>query len=371
MLTWVEINKKAIEHNLKKVRQHIGPDCLLMPVIKSNAYGHGILGVTKICDVSKAVDRICVVNSDEALKLIETKTKKPIMILSFYDLDQKILSKLARKKVIFPVYDLEQAKILNKVGKRVNKKIKVHLKIDIGTSRLGVLPKKVVEFIKKISKLRNLETEGIWSHFSSSEESKQITLEQINTFKSVLAELKNQDLPEPALKHLACSASTILYPESYYNAIRLGLSLYGLHPSKDTKHRLELKPALSWHTKVIQVKNVPTNTKISYGCTYNTARPTKLAVLPVGYWDGYDRSLSNKGQVLIKGRRCPIMGRICMNLIMVDVTAVPGLKTGEKATLIGKQKLQKISAEELANWADTINYEIVDRINPLTPRIYI
>lgn len=377
MLTWLEIDTKAIQFNLKQFRKIIGPDVLLMPVIKANAYGHGFLEIAKICQQNREVDRICVVNSDEALRLTRNRIHKPIQILSFYDFDDKILLELANPpsafggggQIIFPLYTHEQAKILNKIGERAKTKIKTHIKIDVGASRVGILPKDAVEFINKIKKLKNIDIEGIWSHFSSSEDNREVTQQQLNIFNDVLLKLKEQKI-DPPLKHLACSAAAILYPTSRLGAARIGISLYGLYPSKQTVGKINLKPALSWHTKVIQVKNVPSGTKIGYDGAYTVNRPTKLAVLPVGYWDGFDRGLSNRGQVLIKGYRCPILGRVCMNLTMVDVTGLAEVKIGDEITLLGEQKRQKITAEDMASWAGTINYEIIDRINPLLPRIY-
>lgn len=366
MFTWVEIDSKAINYNLKQFRKIIGPNRLLMPVIKANAYGHGFLEIAKICSQNKVVDRICVVNSDEATFLIEMGIKKPIMILSFFVLDEKILLKLAKNKVIFPLFSLKQAKTLNKVGDRLNKKIKVHLKIDTGTSRIGVLPQDLKKFIQSIKYLKYLEIEGVWSHFASSEDDAQYTQKQYDNFQDALKILKNNRV-EPRIKHMSCSAATVAFKLEGFNAIRLGLSLYGLHPAEQTRNKVQLKPALTWNTTIIQTKIVPTGTKIGYGNTYTTKKTSKLAIIPVGYYDGYDRRFSNQGQVLINGVKCPVRGRICMNLTIVDITGVEAGE-GDRVILIGKQKNNIITVDELAKIAQTINYEIVDRINPLIPR---
>jgi len=366
-LTWVEISQSAINYNLKQFRELIGPKVLLMPVIKSNAYGHGFLEVAQICEQNKEVDRICVVSLEEALKLIDFGLKKPIFILSFYELDKNLLKKAIKNKVIFALYDLKQAQILNNIAKQIKKLVKIHLEIDTGASRTGILPQQALNFIKQLTKYPYLELEGIWSHFASSEEDPDYTYYQLNQFKNLIKKLENNGILIP-IKHMACSASSILYPQSVFNAIRLGLSLYGLYPAPKAKNRIELKPALSWYTAVIQVKEVPANTKIGYGGTYTTKRKTKIAIIPVGYWDGYDRLFSNKAQVIIHNKKCPIRGRICMNLSMIDVTGIKGVKPGDKVILIGKSKNQEITAEDLAKWANTINYEIVTRINPLLAR---
>ena len=369
-LTWLEIDSQAIQYNLQQFRKLIGPNNLLMPVIKANAYGHGFLEMARICAQNKNVDRICVVNLDEALALIKNRIRKPIMILSFYDSDKNKLQGAVKNNVIFPLYDLKQAEILNHLGKKSKKKIKVHLEVDTGASRTGVMPKEVLGFVKKMRNYHFLELEGIWSHFASSGEDPKYTHYQLKRFEQVIHILDKADIKIP-LKHMACSASTVLYPESRFNAIRLGLSLYGLYDASQIKNRIALKPALSWYTTIIQVKEVPSNTKIGYGGTYTTKKRTKLAIIPVGYWDGYDRKLSNQGEVIIYDQKCPIRGRICMNLSMVDVTGIKKVKVGDKVILIGKSTNQQITAEDLAKWQNTINDEIITRINPLLPRIYL
>ncbi|NMB92043.1 MAG: alanine racemase [Parcubacteria group bacterium] len=367
-LTWLEINKSAINYNISQFRKLIGPDKLLMSVIKSNAYGHGFFEVAQICDKNKDVDRICVVSLEEALKLIDFKIKKPIFVLSFYELDRNLLKKAIKNKVIFALYDLQQAQILNDIAKHLNKTVKIHLEIDTGASRTGIMPQDTLSFIEKLKPYQNLILEGIWSHFASSEDNPQYTYYQLKKFKNLIKQLESQKIHIP-LKHFACTASSVLYKESLLNGIRLGIGLYGLYDNEKIAQRINLKPALFWYTTILQIKDLPPKTKIGYGGTYTTKKKTNLAIIPVGYWDGYDRLFSNRAQVIIKGKKCPIRGRICMNLSMVDITKVPNAKVGDKVILIGKSKNQIISANDLASWANTINYEIVTRINPWLPRI--
>ncbi|MEK7131315.1 MAG: alanine racemase [Patescibacteria group bacterium] len=368
MLTWLEIDSRAIKHNLRQFKKVADRKVMIMPVIKANAYGHGFLTIAKICQKSDAVARICVVSLDEALDLIKNKlAKKPIMILSFFDQDEKKLALAIKNNIIFPLYSLENAKLFNKVGERVNKKVKVHLKIDTGASRLGILPAEALGFVNVVKKYKKLDLEGIWSHFASSEDDFVYTKNQHEIFKSVCENLTKHNINIP-IRHIACSAAGMAYKFTHENALRLGLSLYGLYPTNNHKIAIKLKPVLSWYTTIIQVKTLPAGVKIGYGGTHTTNRPTKIAILPVGYWDGYDRRLSNRGYALIKGERCPILGRVCMNICMVDVTNL-AVKAGDKVTLIGKDKSKNISVDDLAKWCETINYEIADRINPLLPRI--
>ncbi|MFA7653584.1 MAG: alanine racemase [Candidatus Magasanikbacteria bacterium] len=368
MLSWVEIDSKAIKYNLKQFRRLIGPKVLLMPVIKANAYGHGFLEIAKICAENKDVDRICVVNLDEAVELIKNKIKKSIQILSFYELDNKKIYLAVKHNVIFPVYDITQVKFLDRVGERLEKNIKVHIKVDTGAARLGILPKQVIDFVKKITKFKNIKIEGIFSHFASSEDDKIYTEHQLNIFNKITEKLKQDGINIP-IKHFACSAAGILYAQSRFNAIRIGVSMYGLYPDELSRKKLHLKPALSWFTTIIQIKTVPAWTKIGYGGSFTTKKITKLAIIPVGYWDGYDRRLSNNSEVIIKGKKCPVRGRICMNLTIIDVSAVKNIKIGERVILIGGKKNCSITVDDIAHHATTINYEVVDRINPLLIRV--
>lgn len=368
MLTWVEVNKQAIEHNLKQFKKLIGSKTLLMPVVKSNAYGHGLIEVAKICQQSREVDRMCVISLDEALELIKNGIKKPIMILSFYELDAEKIRIAIKSKVVFPVYREDQIKFLQNTAKKINSKVRVHLKIDIGTSRLGIFPKDAISFAKKIIGSKNLALEGLWSHFASSETDKELTIKQKRIFEKVVGELEKNNI-SIQIKHTSCSAATILHRDAHFNAIRLGLSTYGLYPDEKSKKIITLKPALSLNTKIIQVKTVPTNTKISYGGTFVTKKTTLVATLPIGYWDGIDRRMSNNGEVLINGQKCAILGRVCMNLMMVDATKVKNIQVGQTATVIGRQRKLTVTADQIAKNIGTINYEVVDRINPLIKRI--
>lgn len=366
MLTWVEVKKTAIEHNIKQYRKLVGKNVALIPVIKANAYGCDMLLVAKILDKNKEVDKICVVNLDEAISLITNKIKKPLLILSFYELDRNKITLAAKAGTIFPLYSIEQAKFLDKIGKKIGKKIKVHIKIDTGAGRIGILPNTILNFYKEIKKLKKLEIDGIFSHFASSESDFNYTAKQYSLFDKAAKALKEAGC-NPKIKHMACSAASVVHNYTHFNAVRLGISMYGLHPAANTKGKIYLKPALSWNTKIIQIKQVPKGSKVGYGGTYVTTKPTKLAILPVGYFDGYDRKLSNQAFVEIRGVRCPLRGRICMNLTIVDVSKIKNIKVGDKVSLIGAE----ITADELAQKTGTINYEVIDRINPQIPRILV
>jgi alanine racemase len=377
--SWIEINTQNLMYNLRQFRQVLSPTTKLLAVVKSNAYGHDMVLVAKA--IQKQTDWLGVVNLEEALILRKAGIHKPILVLSFYFNQLELAIK---NNISLVVYDLKQVQKINLVAKKIKKIAKVHLKLDTGTSRLGVGETKGLKLIREIicppkpwrrrEKLKNIEIEGIFSHFAAAEENQKYTDFQLKRFNSFITKLERQRIKIP-FKHFACSAAALVRPDSHFNLIRLGISLYGLWPSKLAK-RLTLKkypwfnlrPVLTWKTRVIAVKYLPAGTPVGYGCTYKTRRKIQLVTLPVGYWDGYDRHLSNKGEVLIRGVRCPVVGRVCMNLIMVDATKVSKVKVGEGVVLLGRQGRQEISAEELAEKIGTINYEVVTRINPELPR---
>lgn len=382
MFTWVEIKKSAVQHNLKQFKKIIKGKAKLMAVVKSNAYGHGFAGTAELA-VKAGADWLGVVNFAEALFLRRAKIRRPVFILSFWPLDSQIKQGI-KQDIDFPVYTFEQARFLSKAAQQVGKKANIHVKIDTGTSRIGLLPKQAVSFIKRIHCWPGLNLKGIFTHYADSESKNQsYTNQQTARLKKIINDLKRAGV-DVSFVHAGCSASTVNNPDTFFNLVRIGIGLYGLWPSKETKEsagknklKISLKPALTWKTKIIQIKQVPRNTAIGYDRTFKTKRETKLAVLPVGYWDGYSRLLSNpslkgsgKGEVLIRGKRCPVLGRVCMNLTMVDVSKLKKVRVGDKAVLIGQQGKEQITAEEAAQKAGTINYEFVTRINPLIPRIY-
>lgn len=373
--TWLEIEQKAIQHNIRQFQRLVGKNVAIMPIVKSNAYGHGMVEVAKIC-TDYGVDWLGVVNLSEALKLRQTKIKTRILVLSYLD-DFKEINQALQQNIDLAVYDLKTAQQIAKRASRLKRAARIHVKIDTGTSRLGILYHQGLEFIKKVNKLPNLKINGLFTHYAASEENQPYTYQQTKRFNQLIRETQDHQIEIP-LKHASCSASAMVLPNSYFNLIRLGISLYGLWPSKLSRRIaqrnipwLNLKPALTWKTKIIQIKTLPQNTPIGYGCTYKTKKKTNIAILPVGYWEGFDRHLSNKGEVLVHGQRCPIRGRVCMNLTMVELGNSIKARVGDEVTLIGSQGKESLSADDLAEKIGTINYEIVTRINPILPRIII
>ncbi len=368
--TWVSVSRQAINHNIRQFKSILSPKTDLMAVVKSNAYGHGLIGVARIAQ-SAGARWLGTVSLDEAVNLRQAGIKCRILVLSFFNPAK--LDIAIKKNITLTVYNISSAYSLNRLAKKLHKTIPIHLKIDTGTTRLGFLPSETLAAAKIIKNLSNLRLEGVFSHLADAENPNQISANrQISLFNKIISQLDRHGI-HIQYPHIACSAATILSKNSRFKLARIGISLYGLwsiENSSPRQVRLKLEPALSWYTRVLQVKTVPKGTRIGYGGTYRARKTMTLAILPIGYWDGYDRKLSNNSDVLIHGHRCAVRGRICMNLTMVDVTNVSKVRPGDKVTLIGKDGDQNVTVDELAKRIGTINYEVVTRINPQIARIY-
>ncbi len=371
-LTWIEINQKALLSNLRQFRQRVGKRTKIMAVVKANAFGHGILAVAQI--VAPKVDWFGVNRLEEGLALRQMKIKSPILILGY-------LPPLAMREAIshdlsFVVLNLSAAKRAQQAARKLSQRAKVHLKVETGTNRLGICGKELIRLAKFCSSQNELFLEGLYTHYANIEDTLDSSFAQgqLRKFKEAERFMQKKGVKIP-LKHTACTAATILFEETNFNLIRLGIGLYGLWPSRETKIsaqekgiKINLQPVLTWKTKIAQIKAVAKGETVGYGRTFITSRKTKIAVLPIGYWDGYDRGLSSSGRVLIKGHSAPVIGRICMNMMMVDVTEIPLIKPEDEVVLLGKQGKEEITTEEIAQKMGTINYEVVTRINPLILR---
>jgi alanine racemase len=373
---WVEIDAASFRQNVEAFRSRLGKT-ELMPVIKSNAYGHGLLPIARLAE-SLGINWFGVNSVEEGISLRQAGFQQKILVLGYVPLAQAELAVEYDLRVV--VYNPENIRALAEAARRQKKKVYLHLKVETGTNRQGIPIKKIGNIWREIKKHPQLVLEGLSSHFANIEDTTDDYYPkfQLENFRQAVDWFKQRDINVP-LRHMSCSAASILFPETHFELARVGIGLYGLWPSKETmvscrlrgQEALRLKPVLSWRARVAQVKNVARGAYVGYGCTYRTTRPTRLAVIPVGYYDGYDRSLSNASYVLIRGKRAPVRGRVCMNFFMVDVTDIPGVKLEDQVTLIGKDGRDKITADQLANLAGTINYEIVSRINPSIPRVVV
>jgi len=354
--TWIEINLDAIAQNTKNIKKLIGKKRELMAVVKGNAYGNDVLEVSEIV-LENGATRLAVARLEEAIFLRNAGVTVPILVLGL------TLEEQAENLVLYnitpSVCEIKMITKLSKLAVKENKLAKIHLKVDTGMGRLGILPKDVLRFIKKVRTLKNIEVEGIFTHFSvADEKDKTYTENQFKEFTKILNVLEKEGIEIP-LKHVGNSATLLDLPNMWLDMLRPGISIYGLYPSEDVKKTIKLKPVQEFKTRIVYLKELPTGKYISYGRTYITKRRTKVASLAVGYADGYNRLLSNKGEVLVRGKRVPIIGRICMDQCMIDVSDIPQVEIGDEVVLWGRQEEKIITVEEIAHKLNTINYEVV------------
>jgi alanine racemase len=353
--TWAEIDLNAIRHNFLQIKKLLHKQTKVLAAVKANAYGHGILEVSDML-VSSGVDYLGVGTTDEALYLRRNGFKIPVLILGTVLSDE--VEAIIRNNITQTVGDLRLARYINRYCARTGKRGKVHIKIDTGMGRIGIWHKQAIQLIRQVARLESLEIEGIFSHFPSADEDEVLTRSQIADFSSVIEELEELDI-KIRYRHMANSIAIVDYQDSHMNLVRPGLMIYGLNPKSGVFHeKIDLRPALSLRSRIVFIKNVPPGRKISYGGTYTTTRHTRIATIPIGYGDGFSRRLSNKGHVLIKGKKAPILGRVCMDQIMVDIGNIRSAKLGDEVVLIGRQGKNKITVEEIAGLCDTIPYEV-------------
>jgi alanine racemase len=373
----VEVSRSSLVHNIREFRRLVGRKRRFMAVVKANAYGHGLLEVARVA-LANGVDWLGVNSLDEGVALRDAGIEAPVLVLGYVPL--RGLEEATARDLRLTVYNRDTLVRLSTLAVRMGKTVPVHVKVETGTWRQGVPLKDVGAFVNDIRKRPGLVLEGVSSHFANIEDTTKhdYPRRQLEAYRAACREIEAGGVDVP-LKHMSCTASTILFPEPDFNLARVGIGLYGLWPSKETylscvlqkRKPLSLEPVLAWKARIAQVKKVPAGAYVGYGCTYRTTRPTVLAVVPVGYYDGYDRGLSNAAHVLVKGRRAPVRGRVAMDFFMADVTDVPGVKLEDEVTLIGADGRERITAEDLAGLAGTISYEVLARINPLIPRVIV
>jgi alanine racemase len=355
-LTWTEVNLDAIAQNVKNIKKLIGEKKELMAVVKGNAYGHDILEISSVV-LENGATRLAVARLEEAIFLRKAGITVPILVLG---LTLKPQAEFLVSYDITPaVCEFEMIEKLSELAVQMNKRTKIHLKVDTGMGRIGIFPDDVLRFIKRIKALKNVEIEGIFTHFSvANEKDKVYTEEQFRKFIEILTILEKEGIKIP-IKHVGNSAALLDLPHMWLDMVRPGLAIYGLYPSKEVKKSINLIPAQQFKTKIVFIKELPRGESISYGRTYITKRRRRVASLPVGYADGYNRLLSNQGEVLVRGQRVPIIGRVCMDQCMIDVTNLTQVEIGDEVVLWGRQGEEMITVEEIAQKIRTINYEIV------------
>ncbi len=364
---YAKIDLDALEHNVKIVRGKISASSKLMAVIKADAYGHGAVGLAKF--LQDKVDYFSVAILEEALELRKSGITLPILILDYTSPTQYPI--LIDADVTQTIFTEEDAIKLSAQAVKLNKTAKIHIAIDTGMSRIGFdLSQKSVEIVERIARLPNIFVEGIFSHYATADcADKSFAAVQSGRYKDFVARLEERGINIP-IKHM-CNSAAIIEFDDYFDMVRLGISLYGMYPSKDVNQNiLDFKPVMSIKTHIIFIKTIDIGVGVGYGQTFVAKRPTKLVTLPVGYADGYPRALSSKGRVLINGEYAPIVGRICMDQMMVDVTDIGEVHPEDEVTLMGEDKGKFISAEEIGDMSCSFNYEVVCGVSPRVPRVY-
>lgn len=366
-----EIDLNAVEFNFDQMSSHIPAQTKIMAVVKTDAYGHGAVPIARFIESKEYLWGFATATVDEAVELRKAGIEKPILILGYTF--PECYRDIVKFDIRQTVFSMDMAKALSKEAVRQNKKAFVHIKLDTGMGRIGYqtaeAATKDAAFMKQ---LPMLEIEGVFTHFANADtETQSFTLEQIGKFEEMVTAMESVGV-KFAFKHCANSAGIIELPDQDFNLVRAGIISYGLWPSdKVKKDILKLKPILSLKSHVVYVKDVEDGTKISYGSTWSAEGRRRIATIPIGYGDGYPRGLSNKGHVLIKGYQAPIVGRVCMDQLMVDITEIPeSIQVGDRVTLIGTDGEQTITAEELGDLGDRFNYELVCDLGNRIPRIY-
>lgn len=370
-ILWAEVDLKAIAHNIIELRRITNRNSRLMAVVKANGYGHGSVEVAR-CALDNGAELLGVARIDEAVKLRNEEINAPILIFGYTP--PPFYEEIIKLDLTQTVYSLRTAESLSSFAVSNKRRIKVHIKIDTGMGRLGILPDSgsALRVVESIVGLPGLEPEGIFTHFSMADSlDKAFSIRQFEIFMEFINSLRGEGI-EFGVKHAANSAGIIDMPETHLDMVRAGIAMYGLYPSGETmNYKTSLMPAMTVKSMIIHLKDVPAGFKVSYGATYETKKPTTIATVPVGYADGYSRLLSSRGQMLIRGQRAPIAGRVCMDLTMLDVGNIAGVKQGDEVVILGKQKDAEINADEIASLIGTINYEVVSSLTERVKRVYI
>lgn len=366
---WIEIDLEALRRNVRSLQGCLDPATRLMAVVKSDAYGHGMPAVAR-CLAGEGVSAFAVAEVCEAVLLREAGITADIAVLLGAAGDE--LAEVVRHNLQPVVFDRGQLPVISAAAAKFGARIGIHVKVDTGMGRVGMMPGDIPAFLADLRQTKNVHAVGVMSHFPQADgDDAGVSSRQNGLFSGISNDFSGLELEKPLL-HIANSAALLRFPDMHWDMVRPGISLYGCRPAEgEWARRAPLEPVMSFKTRVLQVKEVPAGSGISYGHTYVTPGKTLLAVLPVGYNDGYLRSLSNRACVLVRGRRAPQRGRVCMNLTVIDVTAVPGVVAGDEVTLMGRQQGEEISADEIAGWMGTINYEVLCLFGNRNRRLYL
>ncbi len=367
-LTWAEIDLDAIIHNVQAFKAHVGQRVEVMAVVKANAYGHGAVPVAKAA-LEAGAGRLAVHRVLEGIELRQAGIKAPILVMGYTP--PEAAKQVVEWKLIPSMVSMEFARALSAIASSQGAEIPVHVKVDSGLSRFGLFPDDAVGFLEEVRRLAGIRLEGLYTHFATADSSDDTWVRrQLKVFSEVRTTASEAGIHIPVL-HAANSAAAMRLPETHFNAVRIGIAMYGLNPSNEWEPVFPIRPALVLKSRVDQVKTLPQGAGVSYGRTYITRKPTRVALVSIGYGDGYHRILSNQGGVLIHGRKAPLIGRVCMDQFVVDCNDIPEVQQDDEVVVIGSQGNERISAEEIAVLAGTINYEITTSLLPRVSRVYL
>jgi len=365
---WAEIDLDAIAYNCRQIKKWIGDKTELMAVVKGNAYGHGLVMVAKTA-LENGATRFATARVDEGVVLRQAGIDAPILVLGYVPAEE--METVVKWRITPPIMHWHTAKAVSEISSSQGVVTPVHVKVDTGMGRFGLMPDEVVDFVKRLIELPGIRLEGLYTQFAVADElDKTYTYKQWDIYKKVLKDIEEAGIHIP-IRHVCNSAATLNFPEMHLDVVRCGTAIYGHYPSPVTNHSVPLRPAMSLKSRVGRIRTLPAGSSISYGCTYTTTRPTTVALVPIGFGDGFSRKLSNKGSVLIRETRAPIVGRVCMDQCVVDVSGIPEVQQDDEVVLFGRQDGAEITAEEIASLMDSINYVVLKAVTARVPRVYL
>lgn len=368
--TWAEIDLACIRHNLLEIRKHLPPTTRILTAVKADAYGHGAVAVSRVA-IEAGASYLGVASVEEGIELRQAGIDVPILVMGYTPMNGA--AEVVAWDLTQTIFELDSAQALSQAAQKVGRTVKLHIKVDTGMGRLGVVgADATIQLIWDILELPNVSLEGIFSHMAAADDAdKSYANLQLSRWKHVLDRLQEAGINVP-LRHISNSAAVIDMPEHSFEMVRVGISLYGFYPSPDVEvGRVQLQPAMQLKSQVVNVKRVPAGEGISYGPTYFTTEEETIATVPIGYADGYSRRHSNSGEVIIHGRRVPVVGRVCMDQLMINVTGVPNVQVGDEVVLYGRQGDESITIDEIASKLGTISYEVVCALGKRVPRVYV
>ncbi|AIK37361.1 alanine racemase [Bacillus pseudomycoides] len=367
--TIVEVNLDAVKHNVREFKKRVNDkNIAMMAAVKANGYGHGAVEVAKAA-IEAGVNQLAVAFVDEGIELREAGVTVPILVLGYTPVD--VAKDAIGYDIMMTVYRIEDLKGINEIAKQLEKKAHIQVKIDTGMSRIGLQEEEVAPFLEELKNMKYIEIEGMFTHYSTADEiNKTYTNMQTSLFEKAVNTAKEMDIHLPYI-HSSNSAGSMELSNTFQNMVRVGIGIYGMYPSKEVDHTVvSLQPALSLKSKLAHIKHAKKNRGVSYGNTYVTTGEEWIATVPIGYADGYNRQLSNKGHALINGIRVPVLGRVCMDQLMLDVTKAMPVQVGDEVVFYGRQGEEEISVEEIADTLGTINYEVTCMLDRRIPRVY-